>query len=63
MSTLQEIFEKYKDAENINPAFERVTLFSWNDMLTLKKEIESLQSRLAACNQQYNEIAGRLKRG
>jgi hypothetical protein len=46
MSTIKEIFEKYKLAENINPAFERVTFFSWNDMLALKSEIESLQSQL-----------------
>jgi iron uptake system EfeUOB component EfeO/EfeM len=46
MSNIKEIFEKYKEAENINPAFERVELFSWNDMLALKSEIESLQEKL-----------------
>lgn len=61
MANIQEIFEKYKDAEEIRPAFERLTLFSWNDMLALKNEIESLRSQLAACNKQYNEIA-RLRR-
>jgi hypothetical protein len=58
---MKAIFEKYKEAENINPAFEfeRVTLFSWNDMLALRAKIESLESQLAACNKQYNDVAAK----
>ena len=47
MSNIQEVLEKYKDAEEISPAFERVYLFSWNDMLALKAEIEDLRHQLA----------------
>ena len=56
MSNLQEIFEKYEEAENIKPAWERVELFSWNDMLALKAEIESLQSQLFDCRQEILKI-------
>ena len=61
-SDIKDVLEKYKDAEKIMPIFERVELFSWNDMLSLKDEIEILQSRLDACNKQYNDISSKLRK-
>jgi hypothetical protein len=55
MVSIQEVLEKYKDAENIMPAWVRVELFSWNDMLALKAEIESLQSQLVECKKASGE--------
>lgn len=40
--TAAEVLKKYERAEKIDPPWERVTLFSWNDMLILKAEIEKL---------------------
>lgn len=42
--TVDDVLKKYMEAEKISPAFERVTVFSWNDMLLLKAEIEKLRS-------------------
>jgi DNA repair ATPase RecN len=61
VSNIQEIFEKYKEAEG-SPAWERTILFSWNDMLLLKAEIESLKIQLEECNKQYNNIAVKLRK-
>jgi len=47
VNKIDDIFDKYKDAENIMPMWERVELFSWNDMLALKAEIEDLRHQLA----------------
>lgn len=41
--TASEVIDKYPQAEKISPAFERVTMFSWNDMLLLKDEIKRLK--------------------
>jgi hypothetical protein len=57
LSDILEIFEKYKDAEGIHPAWQRLELFSWNDMLALKAEIESLQSQLFDCRQEIFNIS------
>jgi hypothetical protein len=56
---VKQILEKYIEAEKIHPAFERVTFFSWNDMLCLKNEIGNLQSdkkRLDWLSDRKNEI-------
>lgn len=41
---VEQVLAKYAEAEKITPAFERVTMFSWNDMLALKNEIETLRA-------------------
>jgi DNA repair ATPase RecN len=56
MNTLQEIFEKYEEAEGMSPAWERTILFSWDDMLALKAEIERLQRQLFDCRQEIFKI-------
>ena len=45
--TIEKVLEKYMEAEKIRPAFERVALFSWNDMLLLKSEIEKARVLLS----------------
>lgn len=46
--TIERVLEKYSEAEKINPAFERVISFSWDDMLLLKREIENLRNKETA---------------
>ena len=41
--TADEVLEKYAEAETINPAWERVTIFSWSDMVILRDEILRLR--------------------
>ena len=44
--TADEVMEKYSEAKEINPAWERVTLFSWKDLVLLKTEIETLREQI-----------------
>jgi len=62
MNNIQEILEKYKEAEGMSPAWERTMLFYWNDMLALKAEIKSLQRELFDCRQEIFKIASGLPR-
>ena len=41
--TVEDVLGKYEEAEKISPAYERVMIFSWADMLLLKAEIERLR--------------------
>ena len=40
--------EKFEAAENMSPMWERVTLFSWGDLLGMRDRITALQSQLDA---------------
>jgi hypothetical protein len=42
--TVDEVLEKYIDAEKIDPPWDRVTVFSWDDMLALEREIKRLRA-------------------
>ena len=44
----KEAIEKYVAAEHVNPAWERVKVFSWRDMLALKEHIAELERQLQA---------------
>jgi len=44
--TVECVLSKYERAEAITPAYERVTIFSWNDMKLLKAEIEKLRAQV-----------------
>jgi hypothetical protein len=54
-ATVECVLAKYERAEAISPAFERVTVFSWNDMLILKKEAEKLKNLVHKCNWTFND--------
>jgi len=43
--TADDVLAKYERAAKIEPLWEAVTLFSWNDMLLLKAEIEMLRNK------------------
>lgn len=42
--TVDQVLNKFAEAEKISPSYERVHVFSWNDMLLLKSEIERLRN-------------------
>ncbi len=42
--TVECVLAKYERAETIQPVFERVTIFSWNDMKLLKEAAERNQN-------------------
>jgi hypothetical protein len=51
MSDINKTLDKYPEAEKMFPsgqAFERVTIFTWRDMLNLRDEIQALQSKCDA---------------
>jgi len=43
--TADDVLAKYERAAKTEPLWEAVTLFSWNDMLLLKAEIEMLRNK------------------
>lgn len=43
MNHIEDVLEKFEQAEEIKPAWDRVAMFSWNDLKTLKEEIERLR--------------------
>lgn len=44
--TVDEVLAKYEEAAQISPVYERVMVFSWNDMLKLKTEIDRLREAI-----------------
>lgn len=45
-TTVDGVLAKYEDAEQISPAYERVTIFSWRDMELLRDEIQQLRRQV-----------------
>ena len=40
--TVEDVIAQFAEAEEINPVWERVTVFSWNDLLLLKNSIATV---------------------
>lgn len=48
--------QKFKKAETINPAWERVTVFSWGDLLGMKKRIAELEQERNLAEGRIDEL-------
>ena len=60
--TVKDVIAQFAEAEEINPLWERVTVFSWSDMLLLKNSIAKLEAQLRQCRSDkaaaYAELSG-----
>lgn len=58
-TTAQEVLDRYAELEQVEPAWERTTHFSWQDMILLKEAIEDKNETIVMLQRYISEKLGK----